>query len=60
MKASTNMEFVEIARKLMNDRDFYDSGLEISLHLLEQFDEDKIRAKLIGIYTELYRNSTSG
>jgi 1,2-diacylglycerol-3-alpha-glucose alpha-1,2-galactosyltransferase len=59
IKAATTMEFVQIVRKLMNDRDFYDKGCVISKQLLEQFDENKIRTKLIGIYTDLYQNSRS-
>lgn len=57
IKAATTMEFVQIVRKLMNDKDFRDTACRISKQLLEQFDEDKIRIKLIGIYTDLYRNS---
>lgn len=57
IKAATTMEFVQIVRKLMNDKDFRDTACKISKQLLEQFDEDKIRTKLIGIYTDLYRNS---
>lgn len=60
LRVSSNQEFVQMVRKLMNDRDFRDIGREISSQLLEQFDEVKIRSKLIGIYTELYRNSRLG
>ncbi|TSA31124.1 MAG: glycosyltransferase [Porphyromonadaceae bacterium] len=59
IKAATTMEFVQIVRKLMNDKDFRDTARKISRQLLEQFDEHKILAKLIGIYTDLYRNSVA-
>ncbi|MFA6127197.1 MAG: glycosyltransferase family 4 protein [Bacteroidales bacterium] len=59
-KASTTGEFIERIRKLMNDKSFYREGTAISKQLLDQFDEDRILAKLIGIYTELYRKSGSG
>jgi 1,2-diacylglycerol-3-alpha-glucose alpha-1,2-galactosyltransferase len=57
--ASTTEEFIQIVRKLMNDKDFLEKGRIISNDLLEQFDEENIRSKLIGIYTELCRNSES-
>lgn len=59
LKASDNAEFIEFIRKLMNDSEFRDHARNISRKLLDQFDEDKIRAQLIGIYTELCRNSGS-
>ena len=55
--SSTTDEFTHLVRKLMNDSDFYDEGRKISKQLLEQFNEDKIRANLIGIYTELCQKS---
>jgi 1,2-diacylglycerol-3-alpha-glucose alpha-1,2-galactosyltransferase len=55
--SSTTDEFIRLVRKLMTDSDFYTEGIRLSSQLLEQFDEDKIRAKLIGIYTELWQNS---
>ncbi|MCX6223527.1 MAG: glycosyltransferase family 4 protein [Bacteroidia bacterium] len=58
LKASTTKEFVQIIRSLMNDSDCRHKGIKISNQLVEQFEEDKIRIKLIGIYTELYRKSS--
>jgi 1,2-diacylglycerol-3-alpha-glucose alpha-1,2-galactosyltransferase len=60
LKVHTTLEFVQMVLKLMNDSEFRDKATDISKDLLEQFDEDKILAKLIGIYTELYRNSQNG
>lgn len=57
LKAATNNEFIQIVRKLMNDKSFEESGKSMSGKLLEQFNEDSIRAKLISIYTELFRKS---
>ncbi len=55
--ASTTDEFIHLVRKLMTDNEFREDDRQLSIHLLEQFDEDKIRAKLIGIYTELCQKS---
>lgn len=60
LSASTTGEFVGIIRKLMNDNDYRNNGCKLSKELLKQFDEDIIRTKLIGIYTELCQNSEVG
>jgi 1,2-diacylglycerol-3-alpha-glucose alpha-1,2-galactosyltransferase len=57
LKASDTPEFIGMTKKMMNDPDFYQSGKRLSFQLLDQFDEKKIYDRLIGIYTELIRNS---
>lgn len=57
LKADTTRDFVQMIHKMMNDKDFRENGSQMSAKLLEQFDEEKILTKLIGIYTELYRIS---
>ena len=56
LKASTTKEFVDLTRKLIQDKSFYEEGLEISKQLITQFDKNKIRAQLINLYQELYKN----
>jgi 1,2-diacylglycerol-3-alpha-glucose alpha-1,2-galactosyltransferase len=53
LKASTTPEFIELTRKLIHDKSSYEKGLKISEQLITQFDKNKIRAKLIALYTEL-------
>jgi len=59
LTAGSTAEFVQIVRDFIRDKSFFRQGQDISKQLLEQFDEETIRKKLIGIYTDLYRNSVS-
>ena len=56
LSAPGKEEFIEITRRMIVDKDFYDQGLKISEHLLVQFDKDLIRNKLIGVYRSLLEN----
>lgn len=49
--------YIALLRRLMDDPGFYETGIQISLQLLTQFDKDLIRKKLMDIYTQLYNQS---
>jgi len=56
LKANTTKEFIDLTRRLIQDKSFYEAGIEISKQLITQFDKNKIRAQLINLYQELYKN----
>jgi 1,2-diacylglycerol-3-alpha-glucose alpha-1,2-galactosyltransferase len=53
LKADCKEEFIALTRQMINDKQFYDRGLEISEQLLTQFDKEIIREKLIAVYKGL-------
>jgi 1,2-diacylglycerol-3-alpha-glucose alpha-1,2-galactosyltransferase len=53
LKAGSTKEFISLTRRMLNDRQFYDEGLEISEQLLTQFDKEIIREKLLAVYKSL-------
>jgi 1,2-diacylglycerol-3-alpha-glucose alpha-1,2-galactosyltransferase len=53
LRASTTEDFIGIARKLMTDHSYYADGLFVSRQLITQFDEERIREKLIHLYERL-------
>lgn len=57
LKASNTEEFIELTKKMINDRDFFNEGLKISDQLLNQFEKELIRKKLIYTYKSLLNNS---
>ena len=57
LKASNTVEFIELTKKMINDRDFFNEGLKISDQLLNQFEKELIRKKLIYTYKSLLNNS---
>lgn len=57
LKASGREEFIDITRRMIRDKEFYDQGLRISEQLLMQFDKDLIRNKLICVYRSLQENT---
>jgi 1,2-diacylglycerol-3-alpha-glucose alpha-1,2-galactosyltransferase len=57
LKAAGKDEFINMTRRMINDRNFYNEGLKISEQLLIQFDKDIIRRKLINTYQSLLNNS---
>ncbi len=59
LKASNNEEFINLSKRMINDRQFYNEGLEISGKLLGQFDKDIIRMKYKNLYTSLLDNSAA-
>lgn len=50
IKAGSIEEFTTITKRMIYEKEFYDNGLKISKQLLEQFNEDIIRKKLIDTY----------
>jgi 1,2-diacylglycerol-3-alpha-glucose alpha-1,2-galactosyltransferase len=57
LKASDTEEFIELTRRMINDREFFNEGLKISNQLLKQFEKDLIRKKLIDTYERLLNSS---
>lgn len=53
VKASTTEDFIALTRELMYDKYFYADAVNRSKHLVQQFDKDKIREKLINVYERL-------
>ncbi len=56
LKAKNKEEFIELTKKMISDKQFYNDGLKISEVLLPQFDKDLIRSKLISTYRYLLSN----
>ena len=50
IKAGSIEEFITITKRMIYEKEFYENGLKISKQLLEQFNEDIIRKKLIDTY----------
>jgi 1,2-diacylglycerol-3-alpha-glucose alpha-1,2-galactosyltransferase len=53
LKAKNTAEFIELTRKLINDKEFYAKATEISENLIQQFNKNKIRVQLIQLYNHL-------
>jgi len=56
LKAGSTEEFIVLTKRMINDREFYETGLKISEQLLTQFDKEIIREKLIAVYKSLLNN----
>lgn len=56
LKAESLNEFIDLTRRMINDRAFYAEGLEMSKKLISQFDKSKIRNELIDLYKSLMIN----
>jgi 1,2-diacylglycerol-3-alpha-glucose alpha-1,2-galactosyltransferase len=56
LKANTTPEFIDLTKRLIHDKSFYEQGLRISETLIMQFDKNKIREKLMHLYHELLNN----
>jgi 1,2-diacylglycerol-3-alpha-glucose alpha-1,2-galactosyltransferase len=56
LKARDKEEFILLIERMINDRNFYNKGLEISEQLIKQFDKEKIRGELIDLYNGLINN----
>ncbi|RYE25477.1 MAG: glycosyltransferase, partial [Sphingobacteriaceae bacterium] len=53
LKGKTISDFINITQKLITEPDFYAEGLQLSADLIKQFDQEKIRQKLIDLYQSL-------
>lgn len=60
LKAAGTAEFIKITQQLLNDQDYYDEGVKISEKLVEKFDKNKIKAKFIDLYTQVFSNANKG
>jgi len=56
LKARDNNEFINLTKRMIHDKDFYNEGLKISERLIKQFDKNDIRGKLINLYESLIGN----
>ena len=56
LKARDNAEFINLTKRMIHDKDFYNEGLNISEQLIKQFDKNVIRGKLINLYETLIGN----
>jgi 1,2-diacylglycerol-3-alpha-glucose alpha-1,2-galactosyltransferase len=52
LRANTTPEFIDLTKKLIQDKSFYEQGRKISEELVMQFDKNNIRDKLIQLYRE--------
>jgi len=55
LKAGSTAEFIDLIKRMMNDKQFYQEGLEKSKQLLKQFDKNVIRDELILLYKNLMK-----
>lgn len=53
LKADNTSQFIELTKRFIDDKSFYEEGLKISEKLIKQFDKNVIRDKLITLYHEL-------
>jgi len=56
LKAKDTKEFIRLVHRMIHDTEFYNEGIKISSQLLGQFDKNRIREKLMGLYRELMNN----
>jgi 1,2-diacylglycerol-3-alpha-glucose alpha-1,2-galactosyltransferase len=56
LKAKTTLEFINLTKRFIHDKTFYEQGLKISEKMIKQFDKNIIRDKLINLYQELCKN----
>jgi 1,2-diacylglycerol-3-alpha-glucose alpha-1,2-galactosyltransferase len=56
LKAKNKEEFIALTKRMLADKQFYNNGIKISEDLLQQFDKDLIRNKLISTYRYLLTN----
>lgn len=56
LRGVTIYDFVNITRRMMNDRKYYDNAVILSENLVKQFDEARVREKLMDLYDKLQNN----
>ncbi|MDB4925017.1 glycosyltransferase [Mucilaginibacter sp.] len=50
LRATDTAEFIKIAQRLIADPDYYRESVKISCQLIAEFDKEKIKNELIGLY----------
>jgi len=58
LKAKSTEEFINDTQRLMNDKRYYEQGKQMSDTLLQQFDKNVVRQKLLNLYQNLVERST--
>jgi 1,2-diacylglycerol-3-alpha-glucose alpha-1,2-galactosyltransferase len=53
LKATTTAGFIQLTRKMISDKAFFEEGIAVSKLLITQFDENAVREKLVQIYRRL-------
>lgn len=53
LSAKNTDGFIELTRRLIDDKEFYLKGTELSEKLIKQFDKNKIRAQLVQLYKNI-------
>ena len=56
LKAAGTGEFIDMTKRIMQDRQLYSEGIKISEQLLTQFERENIRRELISVYNSLTYN----
>lgn len=57
LKAATTEEFIRLTRKMITDTNAFEQGKIISQALIQQFDKNEVREKLLNIYQYLYESN---
>jgi 1,2-diacylglycerol-3-alpha-glucose alpha-1,2-galactosyltransferase len=52
LKAADTPTFIKITQQLVNDPDYYQKAVNISSQLIEEFNQEKIKNKLINLYKQ--------
>jgi 1,2-diacylglycerol-3-alpha-glucose alpha-1,2-galactosyltransferase len=53
LKAGSTTEFINLTRRMINEKEYYNNGLNVSAVLIKQFDKNKIREQFIDLYRSL-------
>ena len=56
MKATDREGFITLTNRMINDKQFYSEGVEISRQLITQFEKASIRKRLIEIFQNVLDN----
>jgi 1,2-diacylglycerol-3-alpha-glucose alpha-1,2-galactosyltransferase len=60
LKAKSNDDFADVIKKIALDQTFRCEAIVMSQNLLRQFDKDKIRMQLVGLYREVFEGKRAG
>jgi 1,2-diacylglycerol-3-alpha-glucose alpha-1,2-galactosyltransferase len=56
LKAGNKEQFIDMVKRMMSEKKYYNDGIEISHRLLAQFEKEIIREKLVTLYKSLLLN----